>query len=212
MRMRSCFRLTDSIMLDLGADAVSQSARYGEISQINHVLVSHTHDDHLSSHMLMEAMWSRNYRKTLHYYFTDQAYEIVDHWKKNKWILKGNAGENAALYLIELPNGKTLFYGLDSGIYFPETIEAIKGHVIDIFISETTLGTQDISHPFHMSLKDVRALTEALPAQGTLHEQSRLFLTHINHGTSYRTLCQAIEKDTFPIDTVVAYDGLRIFE
>ena len=56
-RKRSSFRLSDSIILDLGADAVAQSFAYGDLIDINHVLVTHTHDDHLNPHMMMEAFW-----------------------------------------------------------------------------------------------------------------------------------------------------------
>lgn len=250
IRLRSCFRLTDEIMLDLGADAVVQSMRFGEISPVRHVLVSHTHDDHLNPHMLMEAFWSENYRDTLHYYFTDQAFEIVDHWRESPWVLKGqvknweekgyiafhqlkflertrvgdmdvipfrgnhpgNVGEKAALYLIFLPDGRTLFYGLDSGVYFPETIEALKDYRIDIFISEATVGIAGGQHPVHQSLSDVRTLTEQLLKQGTLHEGSRLYLTHINHNgnSTYPNLVERVEQLRFPIPTMVAWDGLKI--
>ena len=88
-RLRTCMRLTEKIMLDLGADAVVQSIKYGDISELEHVLITHTHEDHLNPHMMMEAFWIEKRQKTLHYYFTDKAFDIVEHWRKNKWILKG---------------------------------------------------------------------------------------------------------------------------
>ena len=249
MRMRSCFRLSDKVMIDLGADAVCQSRLYGEISDVEHVLITHTHDDHLNVHMLMEAFWSRAMRNTLHYYFTDKAYDIVDCWRQNKWVLKGkvpqyeeenviafhklsygetieldsmkftpfmgnhpgSVGENSAMYLVDLPDGRKLFYGLDSGVYFPETIEALKGHHIDIFISEATGGTQiwnGTKH--HMCLDDVRTVMKALYDQGTLSDSSVAYLTHINHSTSHDTMVKAVEEMDFPIPTTVAWDGLRV--
>lgn len=250
IRTRSCFRLTEEIMLDLGADAVAQSVKYGELSAVQHILVTHTHEDHLNPHMLMEAMWSREYRKTLHYYLTDKAFDIVEHWRRSPWILKGmvprweeagivafhrleygrrmeiagigatpfrgnhrgNVGEDSALYLLELPKGQTLFYGLDSGPYYPETIAALKGRTIDIFISEATLGARiGPNHPNHMNLQNVRDLTETLLAQGTLTPGSRLYLTHINHHSAPEELEACLEQLHFPIPTVVAWDGMKIF-
>ncbi len=251
-RKRSSFRLSDSIILDLGADAVTQSFDYGDFVDIDHVLVTHTHDDHLNPHMMMEAFWGSRcgYRNTpLHYYFTEQAYEIVDQWRKNSWILKGmvpgwekeniiefhklhygqrveigglgitpfrgnhvgNMRETSALYLIELPDGRTLFYGLDSGTYFPETIEALKPHRIDIFVSECTGGTQP-SPPesTHMNLDKVHILVETLLEQGTLHKGSVLYLTHINHHTGHDEVEEGVRRLGFPIKTHVAYDGLKI--
>lgn len=251
-RRRSCFRLSDTMMLDLGADAVSQCIEYGDITDVNHVLVTHTHDDHLNPHMLMEAFWSQKYRNgPLHYYFTEQAYEMAENWRKNSWILKGmvpgweekgviqfhklaygerveidgvgvtpfrgnhrgNVKENTALYLLELPDGRKLFYGLDSGPYFAETIEALKAHTIDIFISEATGGTRPTApESTHMNLQGVRNMAGVLYEQGTLKDSSVLYLTHINHSTGHDEMVEATERLQFPVETVVAWDGCKVFD
>lgn len=251
-RLRSCFRLTDKIMLDLGADAVVQSIKYGAINEVEHVVVTHTHDDHLNAHMLMEAMWSqapKRYRNTLHYYLTDKAFEIIEHWRANPWILKGklpeweaagyvafhklefgrrteiegigftpfrgnhkgNVQEDAALYLIELPDGRKLFYGLDSADYYPETLEALKAHHIDLYITEATVGTAKREpHPSHMRLCDVRKLIGQLYDQGTLSENSTVYLSHINHSSTHQSMLQGVEELSFPVPTIVAWDGMKI--
>lgn len=251
-RKRSSFRLSDSTILDLGADAVTQTFLYGDLVDLNHVLVTHTHDDHLNPHMMMEAFWGARcgYRNTpLHYYFTEQAYEIVEQWRQNYWILKGmvpgwekenfiefhklhygerveidgigvtpfkgfhvgNMRETSALYLLELPDGRNLFYGLDSGRYFPETVEALKNYRIDLFISECTGGIQPSApESTHMNLENVRRLVDVLLAQGTLHQNSILYLTHINHGTGHDEMEDGVRRLQFPIETHVAYDGLKI--
>ena len=248
-RMRSCFRLSEKIMLDLGADAVAQSMKYGDLTEVEHVLISHTHDDHLNSHMLMEAMWSKEVRNTLHYYFTEDSFEIVNKWRENSWILKGkvasweeegivafhqlkfgetyqiddvkvtpfrgkhrgNVENYSAMYFIEFPNKTTLFYGLDSGVYLPEMVEALSKVKIDIFISEATVGVRDKDHENHMNLQQVRDLADKLFRQGTLHDGSCIYLTHINHGSSHREMEERAKKLQFPIKTVVAWDGLKIF-
>ncbi len=249
-RLRSCFRLSEHIMIDLGADSVCQSIQFGDLTDLRHVLITHTHDDHLNPHMMMEAMWSRDYRsETLHYYFTDKAYEIVEHWRNSPWILKGkipgwerdgvvafhkleygvpmvidgievtpfrgnhlgNVKENSALYLLKLPDGRKLFYGLDSAVYFPETVEALKAHQIDIFVSEATGGIHEAPPSWaHMSLSQVRELIGTLCEQGTLSKDSLVYLSHINHRTSYGQMIEAVERLQFPIKTVVAVDGMKI--
>lgn len=247
-RLRTCFRLTDKIMVDLGADAVSQSIKYGQISKVEHVLVTHTHDDHLNPHMMMEAFWCKEQRNTLHYYFTDRAYDIVQHWRRNDWILKGmvpmweeqgivafhkleygkryeiegvgvtpfkgnhvgNVRENSALYLLELPDGRTLFYGLDSGPYFPETLEALRQYHIDLFVSECAFGRVKCPHAQHMDIHEVRELVDQLLQQGTLDQNSALYITHINHGTSHNGMLEAVAQLDFPIPTTVCLDGMNI--
>ncbi len=249
-RMRSSFRLSDKIMLDMGADAPTQARMLGDFADIEHVIITHTHDDHLNAHMLMEAFWSRESRGTTHYWLTDKAYDIVDRWRDNSWILKGmvreyeekkivafhrleygvpvaiddvtvtpfkgnhcgNVGENSALYLIVLPDGRTLFYGLDSGPYLPETLKALKEYHIDIFISEATGGTRvlDDMGRQHMCLADVLKLSRTLFEQGTLSNTSTVYLSHINHATSHSQMEKAVEVMGFPASTIVAYDGLKI--
>lgn len=248
-RMRSSFRLTDKIIIDLGADAVSQSARFGDLSTLEHVLITHTHEDHFNPHMMMEAFWCRARGKTLHYYFTDGAYDMAENLRSVPWMLKGkvpgwekegivafhrleygkryavddmwvtpfsgnhkgNVGELSAMYLIELPDGWVLFYGLDSGPYFEETFDALKGKHVDIFISESTDGDypQEPSRQ-HLSAEGVREVTERLLSQGTLTKESVLYLTHINHSTSHGRMLKEVERLNFPIPTTVAYDGLKI--
>lgn len=248
IRLRTCFRLTDRVMVDLGADAVTQAIKYGDMHEVNHVLMTHTHDDHLNPHMLMQRMWAKN-PETLHYYFTEDAFQIVEHWRKNPWIIKGkipyfeeagivafhklrfgertvidglgvtpfrgnhkgNVGEDSAMYLIELPDGRKLFYGLDSGVYYPETLGALARHRIDIYISEGTMGPPPaLAHPTHMGMADVKALADRLVEQGTLDAQSILYLTHISHRSSHKQNTEAVEAIGFPVKTVVTYDGMKI--
>lgn len=250
-RKRSSFRVSDSIMLDLGADAVQQSFLYGDLTEVNHVLITHTHEDHLNQHMLMEAFWAYGeYRhEPIHYYLTEQAYEIIDKWRENEWILKGmvpgweerkivqfhqlkygqrieidgvgvtpfkgnhkgNMKETTGMYLLELPDGRKVFYGLDSGPYFKETLEALKGFYIDIFISEATGGTRPSApESTHMNLEHVRNLMTQLTEQGTVDEKTVLYLTHINHRTGYDQMVEGVEKLQFPMKTIVAWDGLKI--
>jgi hypothetical protein len=61
-----------------------------------------------------------------------------------------------------------------------------------------------------MDIYNVRELSEVLLKQGTLTPDSKLYLTHINHSTSHAQMENAVKELAFPIETVVAYDGLRI--
>lgn len=248
-RLRTSFRVDKKMLIDLGADATVQAERYGDFTELEHVLVTHTHDDHLNGHMMMQAFWGRSREKTLHFYFTDNAYDIVEKWRSNSWILKGkvpewekdgivafhrleyftryeingigvipfegnhrgNMGENSAMYLLELPDGRKLFYGLDSGVYPEKTLGMLKDYKIDIFVSEASMGTAG-KHPGgqHLCVEEVKQLAEILFAQGTLNESSRLFLAHISHRTSHPDMIKAVNELNFPVKTTVCYDGIRV--
>ena len=123
---------------------------------------------------------------------------------------KGNVENYSAMYPVELPDGRKLFYGLDSMEYLPETIEALQKVQIDIFISEATDGMRDVPNSNHLSLKGVHKLIEQLYCQGTLHSNSRVYLTHINHGTSHSQMVECTEQMQFPVSATVAWDGLKI--
>ena len=115
------------------------------------------------------------------------------------------------MYLLKLQDGRTLFYGLDSGPYFRETIDALKNVYVNIYISEATGGTKPSApESTHMNLQNVYDLACTLFEQGTIDKNSILYLTHINHRTGHDQMEEGVQKLGFPIHTVVAYDGLSI--
>lgn len=123
----------------------------------------------------------------------------------------GNMKETSAMYLVTLPNGKTLFYGLDSGRYFDETIDALKNYKIDIFISEATFGVdKKCEFGMHQNMHEVCDLMQTLYKQGTVTDDTKLYLTHISHRSSFDDMQKAIFDLKFPIETALAYDGLKI--
>jgi phosphoribosyl 1,2-cyclic phosphate phosphodiesterase len=63
-----------------------------------------------------------------------------------------------------------------------------------------------------MRLSDVYELVEILYKQGTLHANSTVFLSHINHSSSHSDMEDAVKSMNFPINTIVAYDGMKIFD
>lgn len=249
-RTRTCFRLSDKVMIDLGADATTQSAIYGALNQVTHLLFTHTHEDHLNPHMIMQASWNKEKcHLPINYYFTEDAYKIVERWRENEWILKGkvkqfeeeglvvfhrleygkkykidefeviplkgnhkgNMKETSAMYLIILPDGRKLFYGLDSGEYFKETIDALKKVKIDIYVSEATFGvSKECIDGMHMNMTQVRALMDVLIEQGTVSDKTKLYLTHISHRGGFDEMEKAIDDLKFPIKTYITYDGMKI--
>ena len=123
---------------------------------------------------------------------------------------RGNVESYSALYLLELRDGRKLFYGLDSGAYLPDTIDNLRKVEIDIFISEATRGSLPTGSSNHLNLKGVHQLVEQLYCQGTLSDNSVVYLTHINHNTSHSQMVENTEQMHFSVPTIVAWDGLKI--
>ena len=90
LRSRSMFRLDESMALDMGPDSFLQGNRYGDFKKLKHVLITHTHDDHFSPMMMsVRKMATVRETKTLHYYFTDRAFDMVEEMRSNPAFLKG---------------------------------------------------------------------------------------------------------------------------
>ena len=53
-------------------------------------------------------------------------------------------------------------------------------------------------------------LADKLLEQGTLDENSILYLTHISHRSTHKQNVDAVENIAFPVKTIVAYDGVKI--
>lgn len=126
----------------------------------------------------------------------------------------GSMGENSANYLLTGPDGKTLYYGLDTGWYLPETLQALAGRHIDVLITECTFGLTPgmDAHPRgHLHAFALRELLDVLREQGTLDETSRVYATHINHWTSnHEQLAAYFAGQDLFCPFTVAWDGMQI--
>lgn len=88
LRMRSCFRIDEEVMIDAGADFAAESIKLREDTYgLRHILFTHTHDDHFDNRLL----WFRKVVKAelkpqgkIHLYFAPGGINIL------KDIYKGN--------------------------------------------------------------------------------------------------------------------------
>lgn len=254
IRTRSMFRLSEQIVIDLGADSLMQAIAYGDFRNLEHVLITHSHEDHFA-YMMMGVRKMATHRKEtpLIYYLTDKAYDIIDFYRNNTPILKGsvkeleenniiqfkklefyqeyqvgnvkvipfkgnhfgNMDENAANYLITMDDGKILFYGLDTGYYLEETFEKLKNYKFDYFISECTFGNApdrpEKPHG-HLDIPSCMLVFKRLLEQGTINENTKIYLTHINHchTATHQDMVDYFTKTDFPCEIQVAYDGMEI--
>lgn len=253
VRTRSMFRINEEVMIDMGADSLTQANAWGDFLRLQHVLVTHTHEDHLAYMMFnVRNMATERKADTLHFYLTDRAYEMIEFYRNSKPIIKGkfheleeqgivafhrqeffkpfpvsgmevtalkgnhkgNMGENCANYLIRLANGKMLYYGVDSGMYLPETFEALKKVKLDYLISECTFGNGEDKgeNPGHLCYRTCMEIFHRLFNQGTLNETSSIYLTHINHchTADHQSLQKLFDSSGFPVHCRVAWDGMEI--
>ena len=117
--------------------------------------------------------------------------------------------EDAFVFLIE-KDGKTLFYGNDTGV-FDERIDeylTANGKHIDLLSMDCTKGDNPFTYKSHMSMAEGRAIADRFAARGIVNEGTLRYYTHFSHncGMIYEELSVAAEKYGFQ----VAYDGLEV--
>lgn len=247
IRGRSSFQVSKDVLLDFGPDFVSQAQKNGgDLMELRHVLVTHTHYDHFSSFALCQFAGSFILPTApVTFYFTEEAYEMLLHngfqetlesgairFEQLKFFEKrkignyvviplpgrhfGSVETRSANYLFQLPEGDVLYYGTDTGYYFPDTINFLKEYQINQLITECTW---DEKHPCnletdkHLSLLALRKLLGVLEEQGTLGRFSEVYLTHISHShtRSHEELEKLVNNWTeFPFKVCIAYDGMKI--
>ena len=90
VRTRSMFRLSDQICIDMGPDAFVQAALYGDLKKVEHVLITHTHQDHFAYGMMdVRRMATARREEPMNYYFTGDAGKIVQRYEDSDYILGG---------------------------------------------------------------------------------------------------------------------------
>ena len=117
--------------------------------------------------------------------------------------------EQAFLYLIE-KDGKTIFYGNDTG-FFDENIDMwlqANGKHIDLLSLDCTKGDVEREYKTHMSMSEGRKIADRFLEKGIIDQNTILYYNHFSHncGMTYDQLKVAGEKYGFQ----VSYDGLEV--
>lgn len=121
---------------------------------------------------------------------------------------------NSANYLITLPGGQLMYYGLDSGYYLDETFDYLAGRRLSLLISECTMPILEDdgrnSHG-HLNLHTALRLFDRLYEQRTIDADTEIWLTHIAPiGTTHAGLCEYLEGLDKPYRVNAAWDGLSL--
>ncbi|MCE9616403.1 MAG: hypothetical protein K8T26_19190 [Lentisphaerae bacterium] len=105
--------------------------------------------------------------------------------------------------------GATIFYGHDSGLYPPETLDALAaGPPLDVALFDCTNGGQTVDYRGHMSVSGVVQMAAELRRRGCATGRTRLIATHFSHngGLLHEELVQAF----LPHGIEVGFDGMVV--
>ena len=91
--------------------------------------------------------------------------------------------EQAFIFLIE-KDGKSIFYGNDTGTFGTEVEEwlANNGKHIDLLSLDCTKGDVETPYYGHMSMSQGRAIADRFKEKGVIDENTKLYYTHFAHG------------------------------
>jgi len=148
----------------------------------------------------------------LRYYEQYQAGDLVITAVKGNHRAHGE-GEYAIYYLIELQDGRTLFYASDTGWYSEETWEFLKGKKTDILVMECTFGGRKDRGLYvaqHLDIPNFLLMLDRMSDMGFINGKTKIYATHINHKHSLLHEELQDEFDNSGYKVTVAYDGLTI--
>lgn len=122
--------------------------------------------------------------------------------------------KNGANFLIE-KNGRKLYYGLDSGIFLPETYAALQNQMLDFFIGECTFPDPNQSAeecgPDHMNIAACLKNLDKLYDIGAIHKDTRILLSHIGpYCMGYEEFSEYVSKLDKPYRVEIAYDNMEL--
>jgi len=76
---RSCFRVSEELMIDFGPDVIAAAHTFGEdFCALRHILFTHSHDDHLSfTNLSLIGMSGHRFPQPIELYFSPEAFGWV---------------------------------------------------------------------------------------------------------------------------------------
>jgi len=227
--------VNDSLMIDCGTmtlDAIDEFKV--DVNKLKNVIISHPHGDHFDMTQLCGIAARRDAAlPPLTIYVNKKAIERspIPPQLASRMALVGfepgdvfqcdnvtvtalaanheleRPGERAAHFYLEFPDGKTMFYALDGAWFVPDTWRFLQKHRMDFIVWELTCGNlADWRLWAHCNLGMVKLMTDAFRYDGSIHDGTVMFCSHLA-----RTLCPPADLYARELKTngyILANDGL----
>lgn len=212
-----------------------------ELNSVNAVLITHSHFDHLHAETLRclsAGMSKRTYKEPLCVYVAQSGYDMIknacgDIIKKHPdricvkllapfehYSIEGysvtalpasHSDVTSPLNFIISNDGKSLFYGHDTGLFKDEIYRYLARNDIhlDLVSLDCTYGVKEKANlDHHLNLVADAEIAEKLKCMGVCDEKTIFAANHFSHncGSNYDELCNAAKDIGF----VISYDGLEI--
>ena len=122
-----------------------------------------------------------------------------------------HAGEEQSFFYLIEKDGKTLFYGHDTG-FFGEHIDswlAERGKHIDLLSLDCTKGDNPFTYKTHMSMEEGSIITARFAARGLIDQNTKRYFNHFSHSCGMiRDELAVVAKEKYGFE--VSYDGCEV--
>ena len=109
-RLRACFLLDETMMVDFGPDVSAASQHYGvPLYDVEHVLITHTHEDHFNS-ATFSVLTMTNMKHPIHFYLSAAGLAWVERVIEAE---RGITGSFGGMLAGLQKNGKVVFHAVD---------------------------------------------------------------------------------------------------
>lgn len=235
VRSRAAYMLGERIRIDFGPDSNLHQQNYGlAYEKLEHLLVTHSHDDHwfptdlgyrrsgfsVVSKLLHvwgnEAVEKRfvdvhgaDWKRYHLEYHRPRAWEAIDLGEgvsATPVLAAHDRNEECVNYRVET-GGRAVLFGHDTGWYDEPTWEFLGRNPVDLLILDCTYGREE-NQRGHLGCAAVVRARDELAKRGGLAPDARCVATHFSHNGG--ALYEELEAYFKPHGIPVAYDGLRL--
>ncbi len=210
-RRPSAALVDDVLLIDCGPTTPHLPAPL-VLADVEHVLLTHGHPDHLHPAFLLTRAWSPA-RQDLHVWGPPSAIDLCRDWcgpqdpvhlhavapgdelplhsRRGTFSVRalparhghGNGdrlADEALLYAVTAPDGRTLLYATDTGPFEPAEID-LPPKAFDVVLLDATFGRTIDHGTGHLDLRTLPAQLQALRRHGSIDDTSRVCATHLSH-------------------------------
>ena len=230
-RRNSAALLNKDLMLDCGAHIFDFAESYGNpnlYDGVTDILITHDHSDHFQEDSVLRLAEKQKIRVVcdgaarkrigehpnitylrLSLYKRKRVgrYDVTPVLANHDVVITRD--RRAVHYIIETPEGKTIFYGLDGAWFLRPTWETMLKHKFDLMVFDCTVGDSDDWRLFeHNTIPMLRKMVDGIRERDLLKDDGKLVASHMA-----RTLHESHE-DTEAclkgLSMLTAYDGMNL--
>lgn len=237
LRTRSQALVDDKIMIDFNPDTVTHTMTYGiDWEKIEGVIITHAHSDHLypSDAEIATGCYSHDHRK-INFYSGKAGYDMLkpytidcDAEKTSLTLveplkkftvggyeilpLPADHGQDTSPVIYSIAkDGKRMLYAHDTGVFLPQTMDALEKEGHHDFISFDCTGCigDGVRWVYgHMSVLTIIPLLDEMKKRGIADDKTVIAISHFSHNGGLTHDELAVEAAKYGI--ITAYDGLEL--